>query len=174
MDAKSAGNLLLLVGRTTAAIGGSHLLRVAVPAAGASLDESLPRTDLAEGPANAAAVHRAIAAGVVRSAHDCSEGGLLVAAAEMAFAGGVGVVIDLDAAGLDEPVAAAFAETPSRYLLEVERSRLAEVAEALGSVPWTRIGEFRDGGEFELASRGDRAAMPVAHLEAAWRGEGGR
>ena len=42
-----------------------------------------------------AAVHKAIYAGVVRACHDLSEGGLAVAAAEMAFAGGLGVKINL-------------------------------------------------------------------------------
>ena len=41
-------------------------------------------------------MHRAIHAGLVRACHDLSEGGLAVAAAEMAFAGGVGAGVNLE------------------------------------------------------------------------------
>ena len=43
-----------------------------------------------------AALHRAISAGLVRACHDLSEGGLAVAAAEMAFAGGLGATLLVD------------------------------------------------------------------------------
>ena len=55
----------------------------------------VPQVDPARGQATFAALHRAIDAGLVRACHDLSEGGLAVAAAEMAFAGGFGAEIDL-------------------------------------------------------------------------------
>ena len=70
-----------------------------------------------EHPTIAAAVAAAIRDGLVRSAHDASEGGVLVAAIEMAFSGGLGVDLDLDAVPVEGPVTAtarAFAEDPSR------------------------------------------------------------
>jgi phosphoribosylformylglycinamidine synthase len=141
MDAKSAGNLLVLVGHTRSAVGGSHLIRIAPDAPGS---RELPVTDLQVGPNTAKAVARAIAAGIVRSAHDPSEGGVLLAAAEMAFAGEVGLELDAEAVrGQHDSLAVAcFAETPSRYLLEVDPSDLPALVKTLGKTSHTVIGRF--------------------------------
>ncbi len=170
MDAKRAGNLLVLVGDTGGATGGAHLHRVANGPAVATLDRSLPETDLVAGPANAAAVHRAIAEGLVRSAHDPSEGGVLVAATEMAIAGGLGVSIDLDRVGPEIPaLAAAFAEQPSRYLLEVEPERVESLGEVLGTVPHVVVGELLDAPEVRVRHGDATARRPLSDLERAWR-----
>ncbi|MGA0172528.1 MAG: phosphoribosylformylglycinamidine synthase subunit PurS, partial [Phycisphaerales bacterium] len=169
MDAKSAGNVLLLVGETTAETGGSHLRRVARGSAIDATRAALPAGDLAIGPRLAAAVHRLIAEGLVRAAHDASEGGGLVAAAEMAFAGGLGASIELDAIGESlAPLAAAFAETPSRYLLEVLPESLPRISDALGDLPWRRIGGFDGSGVFAVRTAAGAASVPIAALREAW------
>ncbi len=128
MDLKAAGHALLLVGATSDAAGGSQWH--ALGGIGGSRD--LPRTDLVAGPANARAVAALIASGAVVSAHDCSEGGALLAVAEMAFAGGVGASIDLHAIGSTHAaLVSAFVETPSRYVLETAHDRMAEAVAAL-------------------------------------------
>ena len=144
MDAKAAGNLLVIVGDTTGHLGGSHYVQIG----GANIGNlHIPRVDLKQGPANAQAVALLIEKGLIRSAHDCSEGGLLVAAAEMAFAGRVGLDIDLGslpgAPGLDT-AAACFAETPSRYLLEIQPDKLDAVIKSLlnSDIPFGQVGTF--------------------------------
>ena len=163
MDAKAVDNLLLIVGFTHGRMGGSHARQVGVP----SGSDTLPQVDLRVGPASARAVAEAMQAGLVRSAHDCSEGGALVAAAEMAFAGGVGLRVDLHAmpaaAGLDT-WALAFAEDPSRYLLEVEPSHLSEVQRRLASIPHAVIGRFEDTGSLTVS--GERLDLDT--LRADW------
>src|SRR5439155_1082757 len=67
-------------------------------------------------------VRQAIGKGYIRACHDLSEGGLAVSAAEMAFAGNLG--IDLDVSHVLAPeslpsVSMLFSETPSRFLVEV-------------------------------------------------------
>jgi len=164
MDAKRAGSRLVIVGKTTNRLGGSHFAQLA----GLS-NERIPAPNLADGPAHAAAVARAIRAGVVRSAHDCSEGGLLVAAAEMAFSGGLGLALDLEALPVDGDVpllARAFAEDSARYLLEVEESDLAALAKALGDVPHAVIGSFNGSGELSCGG----ASAKVVALGNAWSG----
>jgi phosphoribosylformylglycinamidine synthase II len=81
MDAKAAGNTLLMIGATTAQMGGSHFAQ-----AFASEDVTFPKVNLTSGPAAARAVAACIQQGLVRSAHDCSDGGMLVAVAEMLVA----------------------------------------------------------------------------------------
>ncbi len=93
MDLKRSESLMVLVGSSTDHLGGSHYLRVGGDVTVGQ--DLLPVTNLKIGPATAHAVHAVITNGFARSAHDLSEGGLLVAAAEMAFAGGLGLDIDL-------------------------------------------------------------------------------
>jgi hypothetical protein len=98
MDLKEPGNLLYLVGLTRNELGGSHFALIA------GLDGGeMPKVDAAAAKQTFAAMHQAIHAGLVRACHDLSEGGLAVAAAEMAFAGGLGAKIRLDAAPLLSP-----------------------------------------------------------------------
>jgi phosphoribosylformylglycinamidine synthase len=176
MDAKAAGHALLIVGVTTGALGGSHYLAVTGDLRG---DLRIPRVDLEMGPACAAAVGDLIAQGLIASAHDCSDGGLLVAAAEMAFAGGVGLELDLDAVpAADKPDVAAlcFAETPGRYLLEVASAELPAVERALrqADVPFARIGTFAEHRRLVVRRSGDERSpsplldLPLDTLRQAW------
>ncbi len=165
MDAKRAGSSLVLVGQTTAQLGGSHLTQLG--RAPADSDLSIPCVDLDAGPRHALAVASLIARGMVLSAHDCSDGGLLVAAAEMAMAGGLG--LDLTLHPLTEqglvPAAAAFAESPSRYLLEVSDAEAALAAFALRGVPAVLIGTFTSGQT--LAFESD--SVTLTQLIDTWR-----
>ena len=83
MDVKEPGNLLFQVGLTQNELGGSHFALV-----NGSTGGHVPHVDAA---ARRNAFRRAASGdqrGLVRSCHDLSEGGLAVAVAEMAFAGG--------------------------------------------------------------------------------------
>ncbi|NUQ60877.1 MAG: phosphoribosylformylglycinamidine synthase subunit PurL [Pirellulales bacterium] len=91
MDLKEPGNYLYQVGVTKEELGGSHYAMVVGLRGG-----QVPQVDARQARAIFAALHRAIDAGLVRACHDLSEGGLAVAAAEMAFAGGLGARIQLD------------------------------------------------------------------------------
>ena len=132
MDAKSAGNLLVLVGpATTGRLGGSHH-EMCFGGRG-----ELPEVDPVVGARVARTVASLIADGQVRSAHDCSDGGLLVAAAEMAIAGGLG--LDLT---VDNDVAHLFSEEPSRYLIEIKPANL----DTLADLPHCRHRKIRRDG----------------------------
>lgn len=175
MDAKQSGNLLLVVGETGSQMGGSHYELLYGSAANHQALHELPTVDLLKGPRTAMAVANVIRAGLAQSAHDCSEGGLLVAASEMAFAGGLGLKLDLallpTAGDLDSP-AECFAETPSRYLLEVRRDDLdaidAIMREHVGDVRWAIVGEFNESGRLTLDAAGVDVA--IEDLRGAWRG----
>jgi len=169
MDGESAGNLLIQVGRTGGELGGSHLAAVRGAA-----DPAIPRVDLERGPGQLAAVGRLVERGLVRSAHDCSEGGMLVAAAEMAIAGRVGLDVDLSGVprGAElSTLAACFAETPSRVLVEVEPGDFDAVARLLreADVPFGQVGTFAEGGRLSVrGSEGTVAAAEVDRLFEAW------
>ncbi len=116
MDAKQAGNIVFQVGETKEELGGSHLALHLGLAGGA-----VPRVDAQRAKLTFQKVHEAIQAGLVRSCHDLSEGGLAVAAAEMAIAGRLGISLDLGAFGdvavLDSTLL--FSESNTRFLFEV-------------------------------------------------------
>jgi phosphoribosylformylglycinamidine (FGAM) synthase-like enzyme len=155
MNAKAAGNHLLLVGLTRNEVGGSHLeLLQGAPVAMGGL---CPRVDLANAPKQLATVADLIAAGRVASAHDCSEGGLLVAAAEMAFAGRIGLDVNLDGVPRDgqlSDLAACFAESPSRILIEVAPGQFDAVVKQLTSagVSFGEVGSFNDSSQLTVRS----------------------
>ncbi|MBO0696947.1 MAG: phosphoribosylformylglycinamidine synthase subunit PurL [Zavarzinella sp.] len=137
MDLKEPGNDLYVVGVTKDELGGSHFHFVSGQAGGA-----VPRVDLDLAPKVFAAVHAAITKGLVRACHDPSEGGLAVALAEMAFAGGIGAdVTDLKAvgAGLSD-TARLFSESPTRFVLEVKPDSAAALKEMFAGLPLVKIG----------------------------------
>jgi phosphoribosylformylglycinamidine synthase len=126
-----------------------------------------PPVDLIEERENGDFVRSLILDGTVTAAHDLSDGGLLVAVAEMALASGLGARFD----AAPEDVAAHaywFGEDQARYLVTVPAAQ----AEALmakardASVLATQIGTV--GGD-AVAIAGERA-MPVAKLHDAFEG----
>jgi phosphoribosylformylglycinamidine synthase II len=167
-DLKQAGNRLLLVGVTGPELGGSHFALVS-----GLHDQRLPETDLEVGPRTARVVAQLIRKGLVRSAHDCSEGGVMVAASEMAFAGGLGLDLDLDAVPTRDDadlLARAFAEHPSRYLLEVEPNALDTVQAQLAELPHAVIGTVLDEETVTLHGGGERTPVELERLRTAWAG----
>ena len=91
MDLKEPGNLVYIVGTTRDELGGSHYALVNRMTGG-----QVPTLDPQAARHTFAAMHGAIAAGLVRACHDLSEGGLAVAAAEMSLAGRLGLRLELD------------------------------------------------------------------------------
>jgi phosphoribosylformylglycinamidine synthase len=103
MDLKEAGNLLMILGQTRLELGGSLWADVHQQSGG-----RVPRVDPAVGRACFRGLHAAISRGLVRSCHDLSEGGLAVALAEMALAGGLGAQVALDGVPCTDQAASDF------------------------------------------------------------------
>jgi phosphoribosylformylglycinamidine synthase len=165
MDLKEPGNALLLVGTTRDELGGSHLHLVTEQEGG-----MVPAVDPALAPRLFATVHEAIRRGLVRSCHDLSEGGLAVALAEMAFAGGIGA--DVDRPGGDLPVEALlFAESASRFVLEVAPGQVAAVEALFAGQPLTRIGTTVKEARLRIAGPGGEWIVwaPLEQLKQAWQ-----
>ena len=117
VDLKKPGNLLYIVSKTSQELGGSEYFKLK-----GFLGKSVPRVRGAQARKTYYALTKAIGAGCVRACHDLSEGGLGVAIAEMAMAGGWGAKIDLarvptDALKRDDYIL--FSESNSRFVVEV-------------------------------------------------------
>ena len=173
MDVKEVGNRVYVVGITKNELLGSHLQDVA--ASVVEQPSALPHVDLATAPRILAAVHAAIRAGLVRACHDMSEGGLAVAAAEMAFAGGFGMTLDLAELPCEGPLddaARLFAESPTRFLVEVRPDHTAAFETLMTGLPHAALGSIDATTEL-LITRGDVELIrtPLVELQAAWQGK---
>ncbi len=134
MDLKEPGNLLFLIGVTLPKLGGSLYNQVTGEAGG-----SVPTVDLKLAPEIFSRVHEAISVGAVRSCHDLSEGGLAVAIAEMAFAGGVGA--DVQKHGGTSDSVGLFAESATRFLIEVRSQHADAFRRIFDGMPILEIGK---------------------------------
>jgi phosphoribosylformylglycinamidine synthase len=171
-DAKRSGNLLMLLGRTGGELGGSHLLLVE----GLATGNDVPPVDLETNLRVMRALQAAIQAGLVRACHDLSEGGLAVAAAEMAFSGGLGIELDVEAVPMVRsaatlPVAALlFAEHAGRFLVEVAPESYDPFMRTVRSCPVGELGRVTASGRVTVRAAG-RAVIDVDIRAAkdAWR-----
>jgi len=141
MDLKAAGNQIYLVGEWTPALMGSHALLLGGPSlfeGSPALEKTLTISELA--PKVYRALHETIHNDLVRPAHDLSEGGLAVAASEMALAGRLGLALDLSTIHI-QPATALFAETNGCLLVEITPENTSAFEARFRNLPIQLIGE---------------------------------
>ena len=157
MDLKTPGNRIYQVGMTHDEMGGSHFAQVLGLEGGQA-----PKVDAPLAKKTFAALHQAINTGLVRACHDLSEGGLAVAAAEMAFAGGCGTRISLAQVPNDLESASdavlLYSESNTRFLCEVTGENAEAFEKVMGDVPCTMIGEVTDTDRLEIVG----LSQPIA------------
>ncbi|MDY6916416.1 MAG: phosphoribosylformylglycinamidine synthase subunit PurL [Chloroflexota bacterium] len=170
MDCKEAGDLVYIIGTTWNELGGSHYYDIH-----GFVGNRVPMVDPVAGKRLMDRLSAAMEEGLVRACHDCSEGGIGVAGAEMAFAGGLGMSIDLGRVPLGEPAGRSdfvlFSESNTRFLAEVAEQDRQRFEEVMRGVQFAHVGEVRKDGLFEVRGiKGDIVvAAPIAELKEAWR-----
>ena len=169
MDAKEAGNLIFVVGLTKNELGGSHFYHIK-----GELGANVPTLDLDVSVATAESMSKAIASGLIRSCHDCSEGGLAVALGEMAFSGGLGIEADVDKLIVSDdslkPYSRLFSESNARYVVEVEPSKADAFKAALGSLPFAQVGSVVNGNKLVIKSGSDAVIdIDLDSMKNAWQ-----
>ncbi|MFP4139140.1 MAG: phosphoribosylformylglycinamidine synthase subunit PurL [Phycisphaerae bacterium] len=162
-DAKVAGSAVYQLGATRPELGGCHYLLTQ----GIESGNDVPPVDPAASRETMVALSNTIAQGLVRSCHDLSEGGLAVAATEMAMSGQLGMDIEMHAvpvtdlpAGNDQGegnhlglIAKLFGESAGRFLVEVLPENTDAFEKALGEVPFGRIGTVTDTRRVVMTTR---------------------
>jgi phosphoribosylformylglycinamidine synthase subunit PurL len=167
---RGEGDDIVLLGDSFGELGGSEYLKTVHQL----VKGWPPRLDLAREAALIALLGRAASAGLLRSAHDCSDGGVAVALAESAFdSGGIGLAVDLpshdrleDSMEAASAIATLFGESASRAVVSVEpddRAALQQMAAERG-VPAQVVG--RTGGSRLTMRVAGRPAIDCAVGEA--------
>jgi phosphoribosylformylglycinamidine synthase len=170
MDAKSPGNAIYLVGLTFNEMGGSQYFKM-----NGFIGNDVPRVDPVYGKRLMNRLTAAIQKGAVRSCHDCSDGGMAVASAEMAFAGGYGMEIRLDPSTVppgQEDLAAhvmLFSESNTRFVVETSNERA--FLRLMKGVPVWRLGTVRKDAKFRITDKFGKVIVDtdIAKLKGAWQ-----
>lgn len=142
-----AGNHLVLVGKTSPEFAGSHLDLVYGEPESAGTTPALDP----QAPQRYRLLHQAMLAGLVRSCHDLSEGGLAVALAEMCIGGRLGATVDHLPPG--SLTTALFSESTGRLLVEVAAADIARFNQMMGA------------GVLDLGIITDDAVLVIAGME---------
>jgi phosphoribosylformylglycinamidine synthase len=170
MDAKKASNLLFIAGETKNELGGSHYYKI-----NGQLGSNIPKVDLETAPKTAERIADAIAQRLIVSCHDCSEGGLAVALAEMAFAGGLGIEADLrglpksnDCSRTDTQL---FSESNSRYIIEVEPENYDAFAKLMLNIPFGQIGKVTEQNSLIIKTENGKTVidLDIIVMKKAWQ-----
>jgi phosphoribosylformylglycinamidine synthase len=142
MDAKRPGDLVYVLGETLEELGGSEYC-----ASKGFIGNRVPKVDAKKAQALYRKVHNAIQQGLIRSCHDCSDGGLGVALAETAFAGGFGMEINLSKvpqSGLNRNDFLLFSESQSRFVVTIDPKKKKSFETVLGDAIYGEIGVVTD------------------------------
>jgi len=170
MDDKRASNLLFIVGETKNELGGSHYYKIKD-----QVGANVPKVDLETAPRIAKKISEAIEKELVVSCHDCSEGGLAVALAEMAFSGGLGIEADLrglpkskDCSRVDAQL---FSESNSRYIVEVEPENYDAFAKLMLNLPFGQIGKVTTENTLTIKAEDGKKVIEqdLDSLKQAWQ-----
>ena len=170
MDAKKAANLLFVVGETKNELGGSHYYKNH-----GQLGANIPKVNLEAAPKIAEKISAAITQGLIVSCHDCSEGGLAVALAEMAFAGGLGIEADLRGLPKSHNSSRAdtqlFSESNSRYIVEVQPENYDAFASLCLNLPFGQIGKVTEEKSLIIKAPDGKTVIDIDldSLKQAWQ-----
>jgi len=170
MDLKRIGDAIYIIGVTGNDLGGSEYF-----AQHGAIGNNVPRVDPQQSRAAMEALSAAIESGLVKSCHDCSEGGLGVAMAEMAFAGGLGAVVYLKNVPRTGPLYRddyiLFSESNSRFLVEVEPENEAQFIKAMKGITMAQIGHVSQEDTLQVFGLGGELILdtPISELKESWQ-----
>ena len=170
MYAKHAGDLIYAVGKTYDELGGSHYYETR-----GVIGNKVPKVNAGEAKKLFAALSRASRRGLVKAMHDCSEGGIGVAAAEMSFSGDLGMELFLSEAAFDASVKRSdtllFSESNSRFIVEIGRRDQQEFEAMLKGLPFGLIGCLNEQKQFKVYGLDGKLCVKATlkELKDAWK-----
>jgi phosphoribosylformylglycinamidine synthase len=169
MDAKRPGDLIYLLGLTADELGASEYYTML-----GHLGKNVPRVDAAKALQRYRTLNQAQQRGLLASCHDLSDGGLGVALAETAFAGGFGLRVDLRqvrCSGALREDAVLFSESASRLLVTVHPRHRAAFEELFAGQDISLLGEVNESQEVRIVGLGGEMLVRanIDDLKEAWQ-----
>ena len=160
---KTVGDAIYLIGETLPEFGGSELQKMQNDG---EIFGKPPGIDLEIEKRNQDGLRAAIQKGLVRSAHDISEGGLAVCLAECLMkAKGLGAKIDMTA---EDPAALLFSESQSRFVVSVSPEHQEAFVEITGA---ELVGSVTDSDQLDMRVNDVLVLhIPVDHMRTQWEG----
>ena len=170
MDCKQAGNLVYIIGDTYNELGGSHYYAIHD-----YIGNSVPKVRAEKGKKLMDNLAATMDKGLVKACHDLSEGGIGVAAAEMAFAGGLGMQVNLGNVTLGESIDRddyiLFSESNTRFLAEIAPEDKEVFERIMSGSACARIGKITDSGQLEIIGRDGKNLLDssISDLKESWQ-----
>ena len=170
MDCKQAGDLIYIVGATYNELGGSHYYAIHN-----YVGNRVPKVNPGKGKKLMNALSAVAQKGLVKACHDLSEGGIGVGAAEMAFAGGLGMNIDLKNVPLGEAIKrddyVFFSESNSRFLVEIAPGDGQSFEKAMKGTDFARIGQVTEDKKLVIKGKNGKVVLTatIDELKEAWQ-----
>jgi len=166
VDVKNPGDKIYLIGKTVEALGGSEWAEINKFDGG-----SVPKVIPEEAIKQYNKIYESIRSGWISSCHDCSDGGLAVALAESALAGGLGMKIDLQTIGLNDYIVTLFSETPSRHIVSVPTKYENDFLKLMDGINIYYIGEVIEQPQFTIYGNSGKPIVhsSVSELKEAWQ-----
>jgi phosphoribosylformylglycinamidine synthase len=169
MDAKRPGDLVYLLGVTRNELGGSEYYDML-----GHLGKNVPTVDANAALRRYRTLNRAQQQSLLASCHDLSDGGLGVALAETAFAGGFGIQVDLrkvKCEGVLREDAVLFSETASRLLVTIKPDHKAAFEKLFAGQDVSLLGTVTEGRELRIVGLGGEILVraDINDLKEAWQ-----
>jgi phosphoribosylformylglycinamidine synthase len=169
-DFKKAGNLIYLIGETKDELGASAYYRLR-----GLMGANVPTGNVENNKLLMDTLSKATAKGLAESMHDCSEGGLAVAVAEMAFGGDLGADIELKkvANNIDEvkDYKLLFSESMCRFVVEVAAENKEAFEKTLEGLSFAKIGLIKDTKELKFNGIDGKCVLKedISKLKESWQ-----
>jgi phosphoribosylformylglycinamidine synthase len=159
MDFKSEGDIIFLLGETKDELGGSELYDEL-----GFLGNNVPQVNVQQAMARYRKLHVAMKQNLVASAHDLSEGGLIVTLAESCFGARLGAEVTIPTSDLSD-VRFMFSESASRLLISCKPEHRDDLIKALDGEPLAELGKVAGHSSINVAGQ----SLPIDDLYRAWR-----
>jgi phosphoribosylformylglycinamidine synthase len=169
MDVKAPGDLVYILGMTRLELGGSEYYAMF-----GYIGNSVPKVEAITAKNLYRALNKAMDRELIESCHDVSNGGIAVALAESAFAGGFGMEIDLrkvPVEGIKRDDYILFSESQSRFIVTVAPENQVEFESIMAGNIYACIGKVCESEEFKVIGvNGDVIIYAnIRELKEAWQ-----
>ncbi len=169
MDAKRPQDLVYILGETKDELGGSEWFALYN-----MIGKNVPKVNAVAAMKMYRSLQKAIKAGLVASCHDCSDGGLAIALIETAFAGGLGMNIDLNYVpyrGKKRNDYILFSESASRFIVTVHPKVKNKFEDIMAENIISEIGFVTGNDSFQITGINGRLLIneKISKFKKAWQ-----